>query len=289
MILITGATGNIGRELVRLLAERGAPFRALVRDRVRATALLGATVPLVEGDLARPETLDAALDGVDRVFLLSSNAPDQVELQGNMVRAAQRAHVAHLVKLSGLRPAPDPARIVDSWHHLTEVEIRQSGLPFTFLQPGFFAQDLFLYAEPIRRDRILPTPTSGAIAFVDTRDIAAVAAAVLTERGHEGRTYPLTGPSALTFGDAARALSEVLGHPVTHQRITYEEAASGLRSAGLPDWLGAYVLALYRSFDEGAGAEVTAHVAQITGRPARAFEDFARDHASLFQRGGDDR
>jgi uncharacterized protein YbjT (DUF2867 family) len=282
MILLVGGTGNIGQELVRLLTERGVAFKALVRERARAAATLGATTPLVEGDLVKPATLDAALDGVSRVFLLCSNTPEQVEIEGNLVRAAQRARVAHLVKLSGLQPAHARSGLIGGWHAAVEAHIRETGIPFTFLQPNLFAQQLRMFAHPIRHEGVVPTPTTGRVAFVDTRDVAAVAAAVLTEPGHEGRTYTLTGPRALTFEEASGVLAKALARPVTHRAITFEQAAADALAAGLPLWLCDYVISLYQAIDEGIAADVTTDVERLTNRPARPLEVFARDYASVF-------
>lgn len=284
MLLIIGGTGTIGLELVRLLRERGAPFRALVRDRPRAAALLGPAAPLVEGDLAWPDSLAAALDDVTHVFLLTRSGPDQVELQGNLVRAAQRHGGVHVVKLSGSRPTRDRSRRVDHWHAQTEAQIRESGLPCTFLRPNLFAQNFYsLYRDSIRRAGIVATPTTGRVAFVDTRDIAAAAAAVLTQHGHAGRTYTLTGPHALTFAGAAEALARGLGRPVAHVPITHDELAADLRAAQLPDWQRDDLVAVYRAVDDGAAAEVTPDIERLTGRPPRDLTTFARDHAALFR------
>ncbi|MCA1615732.1 MAG: NAD(P)H-binding protein [Acidobacteria bacterium] len=219
MILVTGATGKTGREIVRQLRGAGARVRALVRDRAKAEALAAlAGVELVEGDLGRPETLDAALAGADAALLLSSPEPHSVELQINFVEAARRASTPRLVKLSALGADAAAPEGFYRWHGRIERALGESGLPHTNLRPTVFMQEIL---NSWARQSVIRLPMADArVAAVDIRDIAAVAVKTLTEGGHENRSYPITGPESLTFREIAAKISDATGEAVTYENVT---------------------------------------------------------------------
>ncbi|MEU9734282.1 SDR family oxidoreductase [Streptomyces sp. NPDC048002] len=286
MILVIGATGRIGGEVVRRLLAMGAPVRALVRDPAKATAFRELGAEPVGGDLADGASLDRAMRGVDRVFLLSAQDPRQAELQGNAVDAALRAGVGHLVKVSGIAPSVSPGGPAETGrqHWLTEHRIEESGVPFTFLRPGFFMQNLLETAAPtVARLGLLAAPMDRApIAMVDARDIAAVAAEVLTGEGHQDRVYDITGPRAFDYPELAAVLSRATGRRVRYVSTPAGLAARVLRRQGRPDWEVAHLLDMAELFRSGAGATVSTTVRDLTGRPARTVEDFAAEHAGAF-------
>src|SRR3712207_2926131 len=197
MILVTGATGNVGRPLVGLLAEAGVLFKAFVRDPERARGLLGSVVELVRGDFSEPATLEAALDGVEVMFLLNGDP----KLEGRAIDAALRSGVRRVVKQSapaiGLEPPP--------FHRRIEQRLERSGLGYTHLRPNAFMQTLAGYLLAlIDAGGTLRLPAGeGRVGWVDARDIAAVAFHAFTEEGHEGRVYPITGPESLSMADVA--------------------------------------------------------------------------------------
>jgi uncharacterized protein YbjT (DUF2867 family) len=283
--LVTGATGKVGREVVRQLSVAGLPARALVRDPLRATPIRLPGVEIVVGDLARPETLGPAFSGVDRLFLLSPADPDQVSLQGNAIEASRRAGVQRIVKVS-LAGGPDAGTQIGRWHWATEKQIEASGIDFTFLRPSLFMQQTLTYAPSIATTGSFSAPLgTGAIALVDTRDVAAVAVAALTEEGHARRIYDLTGPSALTFDEIADEISRAIGKKVAYVHVPPEYARKQMQAAGLPRWLAEDMLTLFAACREGYGADVSTTVKDVTGQRPRSFREFARDYAAVFQKG----
>jgi uncharacterized protein YbjT (DUF2867 family) len=285
VILVTGATGKVGQEVVRQLAAAGVPLRALVRDPLRASHIRLPGVEIVPGDLGKPETLEAALRGVDRMFLLCPPDPDQVTLQGNAIDAARRLGVRHVVKIS-VAGGPDSGTQIGRWHWTTEKQVEASGLSFTLLRPVWYMQQMLLFAPAIAATGSFELPMgTGAVALIDTRDVAAVAVCALTQSGHDRKIYDLTGPEALTFDQIADALSVATGKKVSYVHVPPDYARKHLLRMGLPRWLVEDMLVLCASFREGYGAAVSPAVKELTGRPARSFAEFARDHAAAFRDG----
>jgi len=284
MILVTGATGKTGIDVVKGLSIVGAGVRALVRSEEKAARLRRPGVEIAIGDLGEPATLASALRGCDRVFLCSSADPRQVELQGNLVRAAKDAGVRHVVRMSGLGASLDSPVSFSRWHAETEKQLIASGIPWTFLRPHFFMQNLLGFAGSVRAQGTLFMPMkSGKISLVDTRDIAAVAVEALTGAGHERKIYDITGPEALSGHDLAQQLSKAIGKPVRYVDVPPEEAKKGMLSAGAPEWMADAMIALYGIFAASRAAAVSPVVEQVTGYPARRFEEWARENAAAFR------
>ncbi len=285
MILVTGATGKVGREVVRQLAAAGVPARALVRDPTRASFLRLPGVEVTGGDLSRPETLPSAFAGADRVFVATPAAPDQVELQSNALEAGRRAGARRLVKIS-VAGGPDAGTQIGRWHWATEKQIEASGLGFTFLRPTLYMQQMCAYAPSIAATGTFSAPVgAGAIAVVDTRDVAAVAVAALTEEGHDRRIYDVTGPEALSYDAMADAISDAIGRRIAFAHVPPEVTRKQMLAEGLPRWLVDDLLVLMASFRDGYGAAVTRTVADVTKRPPRTFRQFAHDYATVFREG----
>lgn len=283
MILVVGATGLVGSEVVRLLAGRGLAVRALSRHPDRARAMAGPRVMLAEGDLARPDTLDRALEGITRALLISHHDPDQVALQGNFVAAARRAGGVHVVKLSGLGTALGSALRSGRWHAETERQIREAGLPWTFLHPPYFMQNLLRAAPAVARTGELTAAMKhGRIAMVDARDVAAVAAETLRGPGHEGQTHVITGPEALSHAEVAAHLASATHRPVVYRDITLDELRGQLEASGIPPWLVEVRMEFASVLREGLAATVTDTVVRVTGRLPRSFAAFAVEHAARF-------
>lgn len=283
MNLIIGATGKIGTELVKQLSGAGAKVRALVRDTKKAGPLKGPGVEIVKGDLSNPKSLDAALKGIERVFLLSPADPFQVELQSNLIQAAKRAGIRLLVKLSVYDASPDSMVPIMRWHWLTEQEIRDSGVPFTFLRPNFFMQNFLGYAGAIAGPGIITgNAGEGKVSFVDVRDIAAVAAVILTGTGHEGKAYELTGPEALSYRETAARLTSILGKTVTYQDLNPADALLGMHRMGMPAWMADAFAQLGAYFSTGAGSRVSTVIADLTRKPPRTFDGFIRENLERF-------
>ncbi len=283
MILVVGATGTNGREVVKQLSERGVPVRAMVRSAEKSPDLRLPHVELVRGDLGDPPSLDAALRGVQKAFIVTAVGPDCVEWFESFFAAAKRAGGPHVVKFSGMG-AGDAKTLILNQHAVTDEELRTSGLPFTVLRPNSFHQNLLWSAGSIKSQGAFYLPLGDARqSLVDVRDIAAVAAEVLTGTGHEGQVYDLTGPESLSYHDVAATLSQVLGKPVRYVPVSLEAAKESMLQAGMPEWNAKAVTDLYRVFATGAYARTTDTVARLLGRPPRTFEQFARDHAGAFR------
>ncbi|NMN99419.1 SDR family oxidoreductase [Antrihabitans stalactiti] len=288
MILVIGATGKIGGEVARQLVTAGSSVRALVRDPSKAVALADLGVELATGDLGDAASLDKAMHGVDRVFLLSVQDLRQAELQGNAVDAAVRAEVGHIVKVSGIAPSVSPGgpAEIGRQHWQTEHRIEATGVPFTFLRPGFFMQNLLETAAPmVAKLGLLAAPMNGApIAMVDARDIAAVAVAALTSDDHYDRVYDVTGPRAFGYSELAAVLTGATGRRVRYLDTPPRLAAKALRRQGQPDWKVEHLVEMAELFRAGAGATVSTTVRDLTGHAPRTIESFAAEHASAFKR-----
>jgi uncharacterized protein YbjT (DUF2867 family) len=285
MILVTGATGLNGGALVRLLSARGVPVRALVRDPARAAAL--AALPHVEiavGDMARSETLAAPLKGVTRAMLISSSVPTMTEVQSTFIDAAKRAGVRHVIKLSGIIPDVKSAFRFGRMHGEIEKYLEGSGLAFTHLRAGEFMHSYFRQVPMILGKGALFLPMEEArIASVDIDDIAAVAAAVLTGSGHEGKIYPLTGPEALTMTEVAQKLSVVAGKPVKYINVPPEDAKRAQLAAGVPPYLVDALGELFAARRKGGESHVWPTIATVFKMKPTSFDQFAAKHAAIFR------
>jgi uncharacterized protein YbjT (DUF2867 family) len=280
MILVTGATGTIGIELLNRLAAAGEPARALVRDPVKAEKLLPPEVQLSRGDLDDPASLAAAMEDVDKVFLLCPVTPNQLELETNVIGAARQAGVRHIVKFSVLHAATESPSQLIHWHAQAEQQIRAAAIPFTFLRPNIFMQEILRQAGTIKSQSAfyMPFDPEVRLSFVDVRDNAAVAAKVLSESGHDSKIYELTGPAALTFSEVAQTLSDVTGRKINYVQVSMDQWKKGFLAAGAPQWLVDLVAELYGTFVP-ANSVVKDGVRQVLDRPATSFAEFAADHA----------
>ena len=285
MILITGATGTTGRGVVEELRRLGAEgVRALVRDPARAGFIREAGFETVAGDFERPETLGAALEGVERALLLTPPTPYTVSHHREFIMAAAQAGVRHIVKLSAFGADADAPEGFGRWHGQSENLLKTSGLQWTILRPNFFMQNLLGQARQIAATGSIYQPLGDARAsFIDTRDIAAVAARALTEEGHGEQTYTLTGPEALSYHDVAAKLSEATGRSINYVPVSPEQFRAGALGAGLPEWLVSALERLNETFLSGEAAEVTDAVRRVGRKEPTTLEQFARDYAEAFK------
>jgi uncharacterized protein YbjT (DUF2867 family) len=283
MILVTGATGNAGAQVVRELRERGARVRAFVRDRERARERLGEGIELVVGDLADVDSLRAALRGVDDVLLSCADDPRRVEWETNAIDAAVAAGVRRIVKLSTIAAAPGAPVAFWDWHGRVEAHLRASGVSAVILQSSFYMSNLLAEARQIAADGYICAPVDGArVAMIDPRDVGAVAAGVLTSTAREEGTYVLTGPEAITYERVAADLSAVTGREVRFVAVSGDVARRGILETGIPELVADQLIHVYEQLRQGVAEQVTDTVEALTGRPPRSFAAFARDHAPLF-------
>ena len=273
MILVTGASGTVGSEVVKALGASRARVRAAYRTHAPD---LPEGVEAVALDYNRPLTLRPALEGVETLFLVSNSITPEL----TVVDEARHAGVKRIVKLSVLHAA-DEGYIFARWHRAAEKHIEASGLSWTFLRSNGFMQNVVTYmGETIRAHSAFSSSGGdGAASHIDVRDLGAVAASVLLESGHEGEAYELTGPSAITYGQIAETLTSVLGRPIRYVPITHEQYKRALLAAGTPEpWADALV-DLNRYYAEGHAAGVSPSVRRVTGRDVIPFAQFARDYA----------
>jgi uncharacterized protein YbjT (DUF2867 family) len=276
MIVVTGARGNVGAPLVRLLADAGANVRALTRKRAKFPD----GVQVAQGDLDRPDDLPAALDDVDSVFLMSGGFA-LADHAAAMATAANKAGVRHIVLMTSLGIEAGGDDPIVTMNAEAERAVHDFGGAWTVLRPGAFATDTVRWAEAIRAGEPIREPfASVRSAPIDPSDVAAVAARVLTGTGHDGRTYRLTGPDALLPEEQVRIIGEVTGKPVAFGELGEDEARAGMGHY-LPAAIVDALLAQSRS--EGPWSQPLPTVAELTGTPPNTFRQWVADHADLFQ------
>ena len=283
MILVTGATGNNGTEIVKRLATARVQVRAMVRNRERANAIALPNVEVVEGDFDRPATLLSALAGVERAFLLTNSSERAQAQQIAFIDAARQSGVTHIVKLSQFgAEAHSPVRFL-RYHAAVEAALQASGIAYTLLRPNFFMQGLLNFRSTIATQNTFYAAAGDAkVSAIDVRDIADVTVAALTESGHEGKLYELTGPQALTHAEMAEGLSRALGRQVAFVDIPPEAMREALLGIGFPVWQAEGLVEDYAHYRRGEAAAVTSGVEDATGKAPRSFEEFARDYAATF-------
>ena len=282
MIMVTGATGTIGKEVVKELRGMDARFRVVARDPKKARKLLG-DVQIVRGDLGDRGSLDAAFEGGTKLFLLGPGSPTQVADQHNAIEAAKAAGITHVVRSSAFVSDTESTVPLGRWHGQTDEELRRSGLKWTILQPEAFMQNLLGSVGTIKQQgAIYGTSKDGKIAMIDARDIARVAAHALVDSEHEGKTYVLTGPEAVDYAQVAETFSHVLGRPVKYVDLPPEQARLGMLGTGLPEWLVDILLGLSSIYAAGRGAQVTDAVEHVGGAKPRTIAEFVRDHVLAF-------
>ena len=287
MILVTGAAGLSGSAVIREFSRNGVAVRALVRDRSKAVALAELPgVELVEGDMARKETLDRVLAGIDRALMISSPNLQMLETQCQFVDACKAAGVAHVVKFSGKESSVgfDANKFLFTRMH-KEIEryLEASGLVWTHLRPSQFMQVYLREASSIAGTGLLRLPLDDVrLSPVDVEDIARIAFAVLTQGGHQGRAFEITGPQALSMAEIAAAIGEATGKPVRYQKTSIEEHQRGMEAAGLPPFVVDALIeqARERLRHPQSGVELGTH--ELFGVKPTTFEKFARRHATVF-------
>jgi uncharacterized protein YbjT (DUF2867 family) len=279
LILITGAGGNVGKEVLKQAVLAGADIRAAYQSVAKADVPSG--VAVAEVDFKKPETLAAALKGIERVFLVGPPTEELAELEREAMNVIRQSAAKQVVKLSAMggRGANFPRL-----HAESEDYIRASGVPFTFLRPNCFMQNAVVYnGETIKTQGVFyGSEGDGKVSQVDIRDVAAVAVRALTKDGHDGKTYTLTGPEALTSTEAASLLSKAVGREIRFVNLPAAELRKALLAAGMTEWHADAVLDLQRFYGEGKAAEVTNDVEQVLGRAPIPYARFAHDyHAAL--------
>ncbi len=278
--MVTGATGTIGKALIKKLVESGAGFKAAVRDSEKGRAAFGEGVELAEFDFSDPASFDTATEGIDRVFLLGP--PMVLNLDSLLIpfidhlkaKGINRVVYLAALKLEEVKELP--------FHEIIIEKLRKEGFDYTVLKPSFFAQNFKNYEwENITQRGITYAPAgTGKVGFIDINDIANAAATVLTTEGHSGREYELTGPECLSYQDAAELLSQVTGKKIVYPNPSPEEYTQALKAGGAPDFIAPYMISVYSLVADGKVDLVTGEVERITGKkPTPLKEVLHRDFA----------
>lgn len=282
LIMVTGATGIVGGELVAQLVAAGERVRVLVRDRAKAD--FGPSVEVVHADLERPDTLAAAFAGVETA-VTSVNGPDIALLEANAFEAARRAGVNHIVKVSALEAFQShmDGTLHARAHVVSEERLRKLGVAWTMVRPGFFASNLHtMFMRPTAAGGALYLPTGdGEELPIDPRDIAAVVATVLTSDGHEAKVYRLSGPQRFSYAEMAQKITAATGVPVEYVDLTEDDARRRFQTDGFPPEFTDFVLAHYAGVKAGKMTLETG-IPDLLGRPASTFDDWlARNSAAV--------
>jgi uncharacterized protein YbjT (DUF2867 family) len=283
MILITGATGTVGSEVIKRLSAQSIQVRGVARHPPKTTDNPLPDVEFVQADFDDPESMRRVCSGVERAFLLTNSTERAEQQQIAFVRVAQESGVRHIVKLSQLHADPSSPERFLRYHGVVEAAIQATDLTFTFLRPNLYMQGLLNFRQTIKQKNAFFAAAGDArVSAVDVRDLADVAGAALTTSEHHNKIYSLTGPEALTFVEMAEQLSTVVGRTIAFVDVPPEAMRSALADLGLPAWQADGLLEEFAMYRRGAAAGIEHGVAEALGRPARAFAMFARDYGSLF-------
>ena len=272
-VLVVGASSRLGADVARDLVARGVAVRAMTR---RPDAAMPEGVEVARADLGDPGSLRDACAGVERMFLMSSPTAGQVPLEANAIDAAEASGVAHIVKISNI-PIPGLDTGLHGNHRAIEARLAASPLTTTVLQPSFFGSVLARQAGLIRRGRFVMPTGDGRIAWIDPRDIAAVAGAVLADPDPLVGALRLTGPDALDAAGVAARIAAVAGREVSLLQPPLDSWQADLRSSGMDPWLVDSTVYLYEAVERDALAELSPEVERVLGRPPRPLDDWIRD------------
>jgi uncharacterized protein YbjT (DUF2867 family) len=283
MIVVTGATGIAGSEVVRALMARDGRVRALVRDPAQARHRLGRGVELAAGDFADPRSVRAALEGADALFLSCADDPRRVRWETAAIQAAADVGVRRVVRLSAVGAEPGSPVAFWDWHGQVEQYLQGSGLDWVILRSSWYMSNLLAAASQVAAEGRLYAPAGRArIAMIDPRDVGAAAAAALTGPGHERKTYLLTGPRAITYAQVAAELSEATASRIEYVDVADDDARHAMIGHGMPDFAAEQIVRIFAALRQGADTTATPAVGALTGAASRDFASFARDHAHLF-------
>src|SRR6266403_4758998 len=282
MILITGASGNVGKEVLKQIARTGAQVRAAYQT-VSKAAAAPSGVEIVTMDYNEPASLQTALKGIERVFLVGPPTPNLTSLERKAIDEIKQSGARHVVKLSAMggRGATYPRQHADS-----EEYTKSSGVAYTFLRPNGFMQNFVTYNGTTinTQNAFYGSQGDGEVSHIDLRDIAAVAVKTLTEDGHQGKAYTLTGSEALSNARVAEILSEDTGREIRYVDLPPEQFKQALIGAGLSEWNADALVDLQQFYRRGSASAVARDVEQLLGRKPISFEQFSRDYAQAFQR-----
>ena len=281
MILITGATGQVGSAAMNALVAAGPEVRALVRRPSRFAGPEG--VQVVQGSFDDDRSLARALEGVDVMLLAGRDSPDSASQHQRVLAHARRAEVRHIVKLSAIGASPKSPIALMREHHAIDEEVREGRADWTLLKPHLYMQNLLRAADAVRREGRLVAPMGrDRFPLVDTSDVGAAAAVVLRNPvAHAGKAYTLTGPVAHSYDEVAAAFATVAGHAVAYEPVAPEDFEARLVAAGIPNWR-AFDLAHIASAYSAAENAVSPDLPMLLDRKPRSLSEFLEDHQNVF-------
>lgn len=283
MILVTGAGGTVGGEVLKQLRAGGVPVRGAFNNPKKAAVARAQGIDTVGLDYTDRSSIAAALQGVDKIFLIVATLPKQWELEKNVAEESRKAGVKHIVKLSVL-DCDKEDYIFGRWHRAGERAIETVGLPHTFLRPTGFMQNFVNFsAATIKGQGAIYAPDEAPHTAVDVRDIAAVAVKALTGTGHDGKIYDLTGPAVLTNSEAAKTIADAIGKPVKFVPISWDAYRQGALGAGIPEFYADALVDLDQYYARGKATRVSDDIQKVTGGKPHSFEQFVRDNVQAFQ------
>lgn len=283
-ILLTGATGSVSSAVIRSLQGSGHHLIGLVRDKAKAKGLAEQGVELRKGDLSLLRTVEGAFEGVDVAWLLAPPGPNAPIQSSNALWAARLGGVKHVVRMSAVGAAHDAPNLNSRLHALSDSEVAGSGLPFTIVKPHFFMQNLMMAARSVAEEGSIYFALGDAkLPMIDVRDIGASVAAILANPApHGGKTYTLTGPTAVGIADVASAIGDAIGKPVKYVPVPLAAMVESLTKMGLDDYTQVSLRDYFISYARGWESQVTTAVKDLTGKAARGIGDFARENAAAF-------
>lgn len=279
MILVTGATGNTGRAVVAGLQAAGVSVRAMVRHAEQATRF-PTGVEVVVADMVRPDSLPAAVQGVDQMLLISPLSPDLVEMQGRMAHAAREGGVRRIVKISTEIANPESEALIGCWHGLAEQAVADTGLAFFHVRPCNFMQNLYSFASEIDSTGSFSAPMASArISLIHVEDLAAVTVAVLLKSDLANGSLVVTGADRPTYGEFAQQMGAATGRPIRYEATTPDIAEQRFLAAGMPVWKARELVLMYAHLQDPLHTPTTDAVLAFTGKAPRAFADFVKEYA----------
>ena len=286
-ILLLGPTGNVGSALTPRLTALGEDVRVLVRDEAskasKVQALKDAGVEVFYGDLNNLDALHAAFEGVSKVFLLTTSGPSGGAMASNAIAAARQSGNPHVVNLSVANATPEHPSRFGREHGETDIELMESGLPYTFVRAIYFMQNTLAAGKTVASQGTVYMPMkNGSVGMIDVRDVAEAVAMVLKSAGHEGKSHVLTGPESISIHDVADTLSKVLGREVKYVDVPPDAAKKAMLGVGLPEWVADGIIELAGALSKGLGDYTTDDFEKLTGHRATSYETFARDFARVF-------
>lgn len=283
-ILLTGATGNIGRIATQRLISLGVPIRVFTRDEEKARRIVKDKANIARGDYANAASLDAALEGIEKLFLVAPALENIDTLEKLVIDAAKKKRVKQVVLISAMGVGPDADTLIGKKHAAVEEYLKASGMAFTILRPHSFMQNLLANIPTIQHEgKIYAALGEGAIPMVDARDIGEVVALILRDDGFQGETLNVTGPKAVNYREVAQSFSSQLERDITYVPVPGEAAEQAMVGMGFPAWLAHDLVTMMAEWAAGEHVEVADTVERVLDRTPRTVGEFISDHIKLFK------